>query len=51
MLLSINSGIIGSRFTFAFVQAFRVGEGFYLHGQVEDIQSNLWEDWPLPLRP
>ena len=40
-----------TRFTFALVQAFRVGEGFYLHGQVEDIQSNLWEDWPLPLRP
>ena len=37
-----------TRFTFAMVQAFRIGEGFYLHIPVEDVQGKLWDDWPLP---
>ena len=50
-----NSDIIGphrrgTRLRFALVQAFRVGEGFYLHGQVEDTQGKLWDGSRLPHR-
>ena len=39
-----------SRFTFALVQAFRIGGGFYLHLPVVGIQGKLWDDSPLPDR-
>ena len=30
------------------VQAFRIGQGFYLRLPVKDIQGKLWDEWPLP---
>ena len=39
-----------ARFTFAMFQAFRIGEDFYSHLPIEDIQGMLWDGWRLPNR-